>query len=165
MASFDIVSKIDPQTLENAVNNAKKELLTRYDFRDTKGGIELDKANNVITVSSENSMKVKSLEDILMTRMVKQSIDPTSLDFTAEEEPSGALIKKKLKVRAGIDKDLSRKIQKLIKDSKLKVEAQIQGEQLRVTAKKIDDLQAVIAVLRQNAATIGQPLQFVNMKS
>ncbi|OON66760.1 YajQ family cyclic di-GMP-binding protein [Hymenobacter sp. CRA2] len=165
MASFDIVSKVDPQTLENAVNNAKKELMTRYDFRDTKGGFELDKANNVITLSSENSMKLKSLEDILMTRMVKQSIDPTSLDFSAEEEPSGALVKKKLKVRAGIDKDLSRKVQKLIKDSKLKVEAQIQGDQLRVTAKKIDELQAVIALLRTNAASIGQPLQFVNMKS
>ncbi|AYA37514.1 YajQ family cyclic di-GMP-binding protein [Hymenobacter oligotrophus] len=165
MASFDIVSKVDPQMLENAVNNAKKELLTRYDFRDTKGGIELDKQNNIITLSSENSMKIKSLEDILMGRMVKQSIDPTSLDFSADEEASGALVKKKLPVRAGIDKDMSRKIQKLIKDSKLKVEAQIQGDQLRVTAKKIDDLQAVIALLRGNAASLGQPLQFVNMKS
>lgn len=165
MASFDIVSKVDPQMLENAVNTAKKELMTRYDFRDTKGGIELDKQNNVITISSENSMKIKSLEDILMGRMVKQNIDPTSLDFSADEEASGALVKKKLQVRAGIDKDLSRKVQKLIKDSKLKVEAQIQGDQLRVTAKKIDELQAVIALLRANAATIGQPLQFVNMKS
>ncbi|WP_400193318.1 YajQ family cyclic di-GMP-binding protein [Hymenobacter sp. B81] len=165
MASFDIVSKVDPQTLENAVNTAKKELQTRYDFRDTKGGYELNKADNSIELASENSMKIKAMEDILMGRVIKQGLDATCLDYSAEEKASGALIKKTLKVRAGIEKDLSRQIQKLIKDSKLKVEAQIQGDQLRVTAKKIDELQAVIALLRANAATLGQPLQFVNMKS
>ncbi|WP_375433871.1 YajQ family cyclic di-GMP-binding protein [uncultured Hymenobacter sp.] len=163
MASFDIVSKVDPQTLENAVNTAKKELQTRYDLRDTKGGIDLDKKANTILLSSENSMRVKALEDILLTRVVKQGIDGTSLDFTAEELPSGNLVKKTVKVRAGVDKDAGRKIIKAIKDAKLKVEAQMQDDQVRVTAKKIDDLQAVIALLRRT--DIGQPLQFVNMKS
>jgi uncharacterized protein YajQ (UPF0234 family) len=163
MASFDIVSKVDPQTLENAVNTAKKELQTRYDLRDTKGGIDLDKKANTIQLSSENSMRVKALEDILLTRVVKQGIDGTSLDFTAEEQPSGNLVKKTVKVRAGVDKDAGRKIIKAIKDAKLKVEAQMQDDQVRVTAKKIDDLQAVIALLRRT--DIGQPLQFVNMKS
>lgn len=162
MASFDIVSKVDPQTLENAVNTAKKELQTRYDLRDTKGGMELDKKANTIQLSSENSMRVKALEDILLGRIVKQGLDGTCLDFSAEEQASGSLIKKTVKVRAGIDKDTSRKISKLIKDSKLKVETQIQDDQVRITAKKIDDLQQVIALLRQS--DVGLPLQFVNMK-
>jgi len=165
MASFDIVSKVDPQTLENAVNTAKKELQTRYDLRDTKGGIDLDKKANTILLSSENSMRLKALEDILLGRAVKQGIDGTALDFSADEQAAGALVKKTVKVRAGIDKDASRKIIKLIKDSKIKVEAQTQDEQVRVSAKKIDDLQQVIALLRGASSTIGQPLQFVNMKS
>ncbi|UOQ53516.1 YajQ family cyclic di-GMP-binding protein [Hymenobacter cellulosivorans] len=164
MPSFDIVSKVDPQTLENAVNTAKKELQTRYDLRDTKGGIELDKKANTIQLSSENSMRVKALEDILLGRVVKQGLDGTCLDFSAEEQPSGAMVKKTVKVRAGIDKEASRKIMKLIKDSKIKVDAQTQDEQIRVSAKKIDDLQQVIALLRQKVSEIGQPLQFVNMK-
>lgn len=163
MASFDIVSKVDPQTLENAINNAKKELTTRFDLRDTKGGIEFDKKANTVTLSSENSMKLKHLEDIVLMRVIKQGIDGTSLDFTEEEEPSGALVKKVVKVRAGIDKDTSRKVMQVIKDSKIKVTAQVMDDQVRVTAKQIDDLQKVIAALRR--ADIGLPLQFVNMKS
>lgn len=163
MASFDIVSKVDPQTLENAVNTARKELQTRYDLRDTKGGIELDKKENLITITSENSMRVQALENILLTRIVKQGIDGTALDFSADEQPMGALVKKVVKVRAGIEKEVGRKVIKAIKDAKVKVEAQMQDDQVRVTAKKIDELQAAIAVIRQ--ADIGQPLQFVNMKS
>ncbi|MDU0369613.1 YajQ family cyclic di-GMP-binding protein [Hymenobacter endophyticus] len=163
MASFDIVSKVDPQTLENAVNTAKKELQTRYDLRDTKGGIELDKKANLITLTSENSMRVQALENILLTRIVKQGIDGTALDFSEEEQPNGALVKKVVKVRAGVDKEAGRKIIKAIKDAKVKVEAQMQDDQVRVTAKKIDELQAAIAAVRQ--ASIGQPLQFINMKS
>ncbi|QIX61923.1 YajQ family cyclic di-GMP-binding protein [Hymenobacter lutimineralis] len=163
MASFDIVSKVDPQTLENAVNTAKKELQTRYDLRDTKGGIELDKKANTILLSSENSMRIQALEHILLTRVVKQGIDGTVLDFSDEEVPSGALVKKTVKVRAGVDKEVGRKIIKAIKDAKVKVEAQMQDDQVRVTAKKIDDLQAAIAAVRR--AEVGQPLQFVNMKS
>lgn len=165
MASFDIVSKVDPQTLENAVNTAQKELQTRYDLRDTKGGIELNKKENTIQLSSENSMRVKALEDILLGRVVKQGIDGTALDFSAEEQASGQLIKKTIKVRAGLDKEVGRKISKAIKDAKLKVDVQMQDDQMRVTAKKIDDLQGVIALLRQRSGEIGQPLQFVNMKS
>lgn len=163
MASFDIVSKVDAQTLENAVNTARKELATRYDLRDTKGGMELDKKAMTVQLSAENSMRVKALEDILLGRVVKQGIDGTALDFTAEEVPAGALVKKTVKVRSGVDKDAGRKILKTIKDSKIKVEAQLQDDQIRVSAKKIDDLQAVIALLRRTDN--GQPLQFVNMKS
>lgn len=163
MASFDIVSKVDPQTLENAINTVKKEIQNRYDFRDTKGGVELDKKNNLILVSSENSMRVGQIEDIIMSKMVKQGLDATSLDFSAEEYPSGPMIKKDIKVRAGIDKEASKKIVKLIKDSKAKVQAAIMDDQVRVTGKKIDDLQEVIALLRR--AELGLPLQYINMKS
>lgn len=163
MASFDIVSKVDPQTLENAINTVKKEIQNRFDFRDTKGGVELDKKNNVIQVSSENSMRVGQIEDIIMSKMVKQGLDATSLDFSADEYPSGPLIKKDIKVRAGIDKEMSKKIVKLIKDSKAKVQAAIMDDQVRVTGKKIDDLQEVITLLRR--AELGVPLQYVNMKS
>ena len=162
MPSFDIVSKVDPQTLDNAVNAAKKELQTRYDLRDTKGGIELDKKTNEITLSSENSMRVQALEDILLGRVVKQGLDGTCLDYSAEEQSVGALVKKVLKVRVGLDKEVIRLIQKHIKDSKVKVDVQAQGDQVRVTSKKIDDLQQVMAVLRQ--AKLDVPLQFVNMK-
>lgn len=163
MASFDIVSKVDPQTLENAINTVKKEIQNRYDFRDTKGGVELDKKTNIIQVSSENSMRVGQIEDIIMSKMVKQGLDATALDFSDPEYPSGPMIKKDIKVKAGIDKETSKKIVKLIKDSKAKVQAAIMDDQIRVTGKKIDDLQEVIALLRR--ADLGLPLQYVNMKS
>lgn len=163
MASFDIVSKVDPQTLDNAINTVKKELLTRYDFRDSKGTVELDKKNNVIHITTENSMRVKTIEDIIMNRVVKQGLDATCLDYSQDEYPSGPMMKKDIKVQAGIDKDTSRKITKVIKEGKLKVQAAIMDDQVRVTGKKIDDLQEVIASLRK--ADLGIPLQFVNMKA
>ncbi|OKL41100.1 YajQ family cyclic di-GMP-binding protein [Pontibacter flavimaris] len=165
MASFDIVSKVDPQTMDNAVNVARKEILNRYDFRDTKGSIEFDKKNNMVNIAMENEMRVQHTEDVLIGKMVKQGLDATALDFTKEPYQSGAMLKKDIKVKAGIDKETSKKIMKLIKDSKLKVSAAMMDETIRVTAKKIDDLQEVIALLRTNAEEIGMPLQYVNMKS
>ncbi|PTX22742.1 hypothetical protein C8N40_101570 [Pontibacter mucosus] len=165
MASFDIVSKVDPQTMDNAVNVARKEILNRYDFRDTKGSLEYDKKNNVVTITMENDMRVQHTEDVLISKMVKQGLDATALDFTKEAQQSGAMLKKEIRVKAGIDKDTSKKIMKIIKDSKLKVSPAIMDETIRVTGKKIDDLQSVIAVLRTNAEEIGMPLQYVNMKS
>jgi cyclic-di-GMP-binding protein len=163
MASFDIVSKVDPQTLENAINTVKKEIQNRYDFKDTKGSVELDKKANIIHVTTENSMRVKHIEDIILSKVVKQGLDATALDFTEEEYPSGPMMKKDIKVKAGIDKESSKKIIKLIKDSKLKVQAAIMDDQVRVTGKKIDDLQEVISMLRK--AQLDLPLQYVNMKS
>jgi cyclic-di-GMP-binding protein len=163
MASFDIVSKVDPQTLENAINTVKKEIQNRYDFKDTKGSVELDKKANIIHVTTENSMRVKHIEDIILSKVVKQGLDATALDFTEEEYPSGPMMKKDIKVKAGIDKEGSKKIIKLIKDSKLKVQAAIMDDQVRVTGKKIDDLQEVISMLRK--AQLDLPLQYVNMKS
>ncbi|WP_207434248.1 YajQ family cyclic di-GMP-binding protein [Sabulibacter ruber] len=163
MPSFDIVSKVDPQTLDNAINTVKKEIQTRYDFRDTKGSVELDKKSNIVHIVTENDMRLRQIEDIILSKIVKQQIDSTALDFSNEAFPSGPMIKKDVKVRAGIDKEDAKKIVKLIKDSKLKVTPAIMDDQVRVTAKKIDDLQEVIGMLRR--AELGIPLQFVNMKS
>lgn len=165
MASFDIVSKVDPQTMDNAVNVARKEIMNRYDFRDTKGTLDYDRKTNEVKISMENDMRLQHTEDVLIGKMVKQGLDATALDFSREAYASGPMVKKEIKVKAGIDKETSKKIMKLIKDSKLKVSAAMMDETIRVTAKKIDDLQQVIALLRTNAAEIGMPLQYVNMKS
>ena len=162
MPSFDIVSKVDAQTLDNAVNVAIKEIQNRYDLKDSKTEVELNKKDSVIMVTTNNDMSMKAIVDILMTRMAKQGIDPKSLDQTKEAYPSGATLKKEMKIKTGVDKDSCRKIIKDIKDSKLKVTPAQMDELVRVTAKKIDDLQEVIAMLRSKE--YGIPLQFVNMK-
>lgn len=163
MPSFDIVSKVDPQTLENAINVAKKEVMNRYDLRDSKTEIELDKKGMVIQLTTLNEMSLKTIIDIIITRMAKQGIEPKALDMSEAHYQSGALLKKSMKVRSGVDKDACRKIIKDIKDSKLKVTPAQMDEMVRVTAKKIDDLQSVIAILRSK--DYGLPLQFTNMKS
>lgn len=163
MPSFDIVNKVDMQLLDNAINTTKKEIQTRYDFRDSKTEIELDKAGLKIQLTTDNSMRIKTIEDILLTRAVKQNIDGKCFDFSKEDYPSGALVKKEIKIKQGIEKDAGKKIVKIIKDLKLKVETSIMDDQVRVTGKKLDDLQGVIQYLRQ--ADFEVPLQFVNMKS
>lgn len=164
MPSFDIVSKIDAQTLDNAVNNAKKEILNRYDFNTSKSTIDLDKKNNLISIVTEDDMRLKAITDAIISRFVKQNLDPKALDF---EKPffsiTGNMIKKEIVVKEGIDKEAAKKVVKKIKDSGLKVQASIMEDQVRVTAKKIDDLQAVISLCRTE--DFGQPLQYINMRN
>lgn len=164
MPSFDIVSKIDAQTLDNAINNAKKEILNRYDFHDSKSSIELDKKSNMITIITENDMRLKAIIDSIISRFVKQNLDPSAIDL---EKPfysiTGNMIRKDVTVKEGIDKEVAKKIVKSIKDSGLKVQAAIMEDQVRVTAKKIDDLQATIQLCRTN--DFGQPLQYINMRN
>jgi uncharacterized protein YajQ (UPF0234 family) len=162
MPSFDIVSKLDPQTLDNAINSARKEILGRFDFKTSKTTIELDKKELIIKIHTEDEMRLNSVIDVIRMRMVKQGLDTRSLDEGKQIEASGFTIRKDIKVKQGIDKDTARKIQKDIKDSKIKVTAQQMDDQIRVTSKKIDDLQAVIALCRRG--TYDLPLQFVNMK-
>lgn len=162
MPSFDIVNKIDAQTLDNAINSARKEILNRFDFRDSKSTIELNKKDLVLNILTEDDMRIKSIVDVIRTRMVKQGLDPRCLDEGKDHYASGNMVRKDVKVRQGIDKDSARKILKDIKDSKLKVQAQQMDDQVRVTGKKIDDLQAVIGLLRRGDYDL--PLQFVNMK-
>jgi len=163
MPSFDIVSKIDGQTLDNAINTAKKEILNRYDFNDSKSTIDLEKKTNSITIVTENDMRLKAIVDSIISRMVKQQLDPKALDMGKEQYASGNMIRKEIKVKEGIDKETAKKIVKKIKDGKLKVDVSIMDDQVRVQAKKIDDLQAVISLCRGD--DFGQPLQYINMRS
>ncbi len=162
MASFDVVSKVDHQLLDNTINTTRKEILGRFDFKGSNTEIELDKKTLVVRVTTDNEMQLGHIEDVLLKRAIKQGVDPTAFDFQAEAQTVNNRVRKEIPVREGIDKELAKKLQKLIKDSKLKVQASLMDDQLRVTGKNIDDLQAVIALLRQHASD--QPLQFVNMK-
>jgi len=163
MPSFDIVNKVDLQLLDNAINTTKKEIQTRYDFRDSKTEVDLDKSGLKIQITTDNSMRIKTIEDILLTRAVKQNIDGKCFDFSQDDYQSGALIKKEIKIKQGIEKEAGKKIVKMIKDLKLKVETSIMDEQVRVSGKKLDELQSVIQFLRNSDFEV--PLQFVNMKS
>ena len=163
MPSFDIVSKIDGQTLDNAINTAKKEILNRYDFNDSKSTVELDKKTNEITIVTENDMRLKAIQDAIISRMVKHQLDHGSMDMGKEEYASGNMLRKEIKIKEGIDKETAKKIVKKIKDSGLKVQASIMDDQVRVQGKKIDDLQAVISLCRGD--NFGQPLQFINMRN
>ncbi|HEU4716587.1 MAG TPA: YajQ family cyclic di-GMP-binding protein [Bacteroidia bacterium] len=162
MASFDIVSKIDTQTLDNAINSARKEIFGRFDFKGTQSTIDLDKKNLTLQIVTEDEMRLNSIIDIIRHRMVKQQIDSRCIDEGKEHYASGNMIRKDLKIKSGIDKDTARKIIKDIKDSKLKVQAQQMDDQVRVTGKKYDDLQTVISLVRKGNYEL--PLQFVNMK-
>ncbi len=163
MPSFDIASKVDLQTLDNAVNIAKKEIDNRYDFKGSHVTMELNKKDMVITVEVESDMQLKQLEDILLTKSMRQGLEANSFDLSKEHSGSGKYLKKSIPVKNGIDKDMAKKIVKIIKDSGLKVQPAIMDDIIRVTAKKIDDLQEVIQLCRTSSLDI--PLQFVNMKS
>jgi len=162
MPSFDIASKTDLQTLDNSINVARKEILGRFDFKGSNSIIDLDKKNVSLTITTEDEMRLDSIIDALRSRMIKQKLDPRCMDVSKEHYSSGMLIKKEIKIREGIDKENSKKIIKVIKDSKLKVTAQVMDDIIRVSAKKIDDLQGVISTLRSSELDI--PLQFINMK-
>ena len=163
MPTFDIVSKVDAQTLDNAINNAKKEILNRYDFNGSNSTVELNKKTNVITIVTEDDMRLKAITDSIISRMMKQNLDPKSLDFGKDIAASGNMIRKELKIKEGIDKEAAKKIVAKIKDSKLKVQASMMDDQVRVQSKNIDDLQKVISLCR--GEDFGQPLQFINMRN
>ncbi|MES2419389.1 MAG: YajQ family cyclic di-GMP-binding protein [Bacteroidota bacterium] len=163
MPTFDIVSKIDAQSLDNAINNAKKEILNRYDFNGSKSTIELEKKTNTVTIVTEDDMRLKAITDSIISRMMKQSLDPKSLDFGKEYAASGNMIKKEIKIKEGIDKEAAKKIIAKIKATNLKVQASIMDDQVRVQSKNIDDLQKVISLCRSE--DFGQPLQFINMRN
>ncbi|MBK9759329.1 MAG: YajQ family cyclic di-GMP-binding protein [Flavobacteriales bacterium] len=163
MASFDIISKVDPQTLDNAINTARRELETRYDLRGSNSTIEFNKKDLVIKVGTEDHLKLDSIIDILLERSTKQKIDVKSYDLKEEPQPSGKLLYKTIKIQNGIEREKAKKIIKAIKDSGLKVQPQIMDEMIRVNGKKFDDLQAVMELCRTTDFEV--PLQFENMKS
>jgi len=162
MPSFDIASKVDIQTLDNAVNIAKKEIDNRYDFKGTHVVLELNKKDMTIAVEVDSDMKLAQLQDVLLTKAMRQGLEANCFDMSKEPSASGKYIRKTITVKNGIDKDNAKKIVKLIKDSGSKVQAAIMDDIIRVTGKKIDDLQGVIALCR--SSSLDMPLQFVNMK-
>ncbi len=162
MASFDIVSKVDPQTLDNAVNVTKKEILNRFDFKASPVKIELNKKDMKIELEAESDMKVKQIVDVLISRSMKQGLDPLAFDLSKEPHPSGKIVKLDIPVQNGLKQEDAKKVTKLIKDSGLKVQAQIMDDLVRVTAKKIDDLQEIIQLCNQS--NLGFALQYVNMR-
>ena len=159
MPSFDIVSEIDTQEVRNAVENAVRELGTRFDFRGVEASFEWTQEGTKI--SAEGDFQLKQMADILRNKLVQRKIDAKAMDLSNAAH-LGKTVSQMATFKEGIDKDTSKKIVKLIKDSKLKVQAAIQGEQVRVTGKKRDDLQAVMRLVRE--AELGQPFQFNNFR-
>jgi uncharacterized protein YajQ (UPF0234 family) len=162
MPSFDIVSKVDTQTLDNAINAAKKEILNRFDFRNSKSEIDLNKKDLTLHILTEDNMRLDSIVDVIRQRMIKHGIQPTCLDEGKEEYASGNMLRKDIKIKQGIDKETSKKIMSDIKSAKTKATAQIMGEIIRVQSKSINELQSIIGVCRKGNYDI--PLQFENMK-
>jgi uncharacterized protein YajQ (UPF0234 family) len=163
MPSFDIASKVDLQTLDNAVNIAKKEIDNRFDFKGTHVTFDLNKKDMTIAIEVESDMKLSQLEDVLLTKAMRQGIESNAFDMSKEANPNGKYIRKTITIRNGLDKDNAKKIVKLIKDSGIKVQAAIMDDIIRVTGKKIDDLQEVMQLCR--TSNLDLPLQFTNMKS
>ena len=163
MPSFDIVSKVDIQTLDNAVNITKKEITNRFDFKGSHVVIDLDKKSYLLKLEADSDMKMDQITDVLISRSIKQGLDGQIYDLEKEGFQSGKVWKKDITVRNGLKQEDAKKIVKAIKDSGLKVQAAIMDDMVRVTAKKIDDLQDVIALCRNG--NFGIPLQYVNMKS
>ena len=163
MPTFDIVNKVDLQEVDNAVNNTTKLLLARFDFRGSKSEVTLDKKEKRITVLTEDTMKLEAIEDTLASQLIKRKLSPKVLDKKDIQNASQGMVRREFKIVEGIEMDMAKRIVKLIKETGLKVQASIQDEQVRVTGKKIDDLQEVITLLREKNLEV--PLQYVNMKS
>lgn len=161
-SSFDIVSKVDMQEVKNAVDQAQREIATRFDFKDSDSIIELDDKNATLKLGSDNETRLKSVVDVLQSKLHKRGIDIKSLDLGDVETGSKGTVRQTATIRQGVDIETARKIVKIVKDTGLKVQAAIQGDQVRVSAKSRDDLQTVITKLK--AAELEVPLQFSNYR-
>ena len=162
MPSFDIVNQIDLQEVDNAVNNTLKEVARRYDFRDTNTQVNLNKQEKKINLIAGSEMQMETLQGMLVENFAKRKVSGKNLKFGQVEATAHGDVKCVAGISEGIDKESARKIVKMIKEQKMKVQPAIQDNQVRVTGKKIDDLQAVIGLLK--GADLPVPLQFVNMK-
>ncbi|MFC0215675.1 YajQ family cyclic di-GMP-binding protein [Paenibacillus chartarius] len=159
-SSFDIVSKLDMQEMTNAINQALKEIETRFDFKGSKSDITLEK--DQVVLLSDDDFKLQNVRDILIAKMAKRGISLKNLEYGKVEPASMGTVRQRVTLKQGIDQDNAKKINVLIRDSKLKVKSQIQGDQIRVTGKSKDDLQAVIQLLRK--ADLPLELQFMNFR-
>jgi uncharacterized protein YajQ (UPF0234 family) len=160
--SFDIVSEVDLQEVDNAVNQARKEIAQRYDFKGSKSSIELNTKDKVLTMVSDDDFKLKSVLDILQSKLIKRGVPVKALSYGSVEPSTGGTVRQLITLRVGIEKENAKRIVKMIKDTKLKVQAQIMDDQVRVTAKAKDDLQAVITMVRE--AELEFAVQFTNYR-
>jgi uncharacterized protein YajQ (UPF0234 family) len=160
--SFDIVSQIDLQEVDNAVNQALKEVGQRYDFKGSKTSVDLNIREKVLTLTADDEFKLKSLIDILQSKFVKRGIPLKSLRYGSVEPAAGGTVRQTISLQVGIDKENAKMVLKIIKDTKLKVQAQIMNDQIRVSGKNKDDLQAVIKILRERDLPFA--MQFVNYR-
>ena len=160
--SFDIVSKVDLQEVHNAVNQANKEISQRYDFKGSKSEISLNQNENQITVLADDDFKLKNVIDILQGKLVKRGISLKALTYNKEESATQGMVRQKIDIQSGINKDKCKEIVKYIKDTKVKVQAQIQDTQVRVTGRKKDDLQEIISKLKEK--DFGIDMEFDNYR-
>ena len=159
MPSFDIVSEVDSHELANAVDQASREITTRFDLKGTAAKLEQDENN--VKITADGAFQARQVVDLLRTKLVKRNIDINSMEI-GDVQPSGKLVHQVITIREGIEQAIAKKIVKMIKDAKLKVQTSIQGEKLRVTGKKRDDLQSAMALLK--ASSLEWPLQFNNFR-
>jgi uncharacterized protein YajQ (UPF0234 family) len=160
MPSFDIVSRTDLQEVDNAIQGATREIATRYDFRGSNCTIERKEA--VLVINADDEFKLKHVQELLRGYLARRKVDAGAFDFAAPEKSSGSRLRQNVTIKQGVDRDLGRQIVKAVKDSKMKVQVAIQGEELRVSGKKRDDLQAAIGLIK--SLKIAQPLQYVNFR-
>jgi uncharacterized protein YajQ (UPF0234 family) len=163
MPSVDVVSKVNLQALDNAINNVKREISTRFDFKNVKSEITFDRKAKYIHIVTGDDWKVKAVTDILIGQCTRLKVDPKCLDLKEIEPTSHGTVKADILIKEGIPKETGQKIVKLIKGLKIKVQPAIQDDQVRITGKKIDDLQEIMRLLKEQDYNI--PLQFTNMKS
>ena len=162
MPSFDVVNKVDLQEVSNTVNNASKEILQRYDFKGSNTELEWDDKDNRIVIRTEDDMKMEAVRDILITHATRRNLDAESMEFKDVEAVGGKMLRREILIKEGIEQVIAKKIVKDVKDTKIKVQVSIQGDELRVSGKKRDDLQSVISLLKSGKYEV--PLQFVNMR-
>jgi len=160
MSSFDIVSRLDLAEVDNALAGLAREVTTRFDFKGSKSAVTREEL--ALTILADDDMKLRQLEELLKGHMVRRKIDPAALDFKPAEKAAGQMLRQVVTLKQGIGADLAKSVVRAIKDSKLKVQAAIQGEELRVSGKKRDDLQAAIQLVR--GLKVSQPLQYVNFR-
>jgi cyclic-di-GMP-binding protein len=160
MPSFDIVSRLELAEVDNAVAGITREIATRFDFKGSKCSIE--RKEGILSLLADDELKLKQMHELLKVHMTRRKVEPGALDYKPPEKASGNTLRQTIVLRQGVDADLGRQLIREIKDSKLKVQVSIQGEELRVTGKKRDDLQSAIAVIRR--LKIEQPLQYVNFR-
>ncbi|MBM4268741.1 MAG: YajQ family cyclic di-GMP-binding protein [Deltaproteobacteria bacterium] len=162
MPSFDVVSRVEMQEVDNALQQARKEIQQRYDFKDSKTEVDFDQEKTTIAITSDDEFRVKAVVEILQGKLAKRNVSLKSLEYGKIEPAAGGHARQSIKIHQGLEMDDARELVKKIKSSKLKVQAQVQDDQVRVTGKKRDDLQEVIQLLR--GLDFRRPLQFVNMR-